>query len=130
LRYFTADRALGVSSADLYSLLMPEVPRPDKTSSAGGDGDVGTRYRTPITAKRVQPLALFAGVLHTDENGLVNTYFDLPEFVGKLRLMAVAYAGSSCGCEEANVLVRGPLLVQSSFPRFVAPGDRFSAPIV
>ena len=47
----------------------------------------------------------------------------------KLRLMAVASGGPSFGSGEAAVLVRSPLLVQSSWPRFAAPGDKFLVPL-
>jgi uncharacterized protein YfaS (alpha-2-macroglobulin family) len=43
--------------------------------------------------------------------------------LGKLRIMAVAYRGESMGSAEGATLVRSPLVVQSSFPRFMAPGD-------
>jgi hypothetical protein len=37
--FFTGVRALAVATADLYGQLMPEVAKPDKTSTPGGDGD-------------------------------------------------------------------------------------------
>ncbi|HEX3357020.1 MAG TPA: MG2 domain-containing protein, partial [Tepidisphaeraceae bacterium] len=126
--FFFTMRALGVTSADLYSDLMPEVARPDKTSAIGGDAgnENEDRHRTPISAKRVRPVALVSGILHTDQNGFAQTSFPLPQFVGKLRVMAVSDAGAKFGCADSDVLVRSPLLVQSSWPRFVAPGDSFS----
>ena len=44
--------------------------------------------------------------------------------------MAVASSGPSFGSGEGRVTVRSPLLVQSSWPRFAAPGDKFLVPIV
>ncbi|MBM3890881.1 MAG: hypothetical protein FJ388_17360, partial [Verrucomicrobia bacterium] len=55
--------------------------------------------------------------------------FNVPEFTGQLRVMAVSYAGRNYGSGEQGVFVRTPLLVQSSWPRFAAPGDRFSVPL-
>lgn len=133
--FFTATRALGVETADLYGQLMPEVPRPDKSSTPGGDDsddaiDAG-RHRSPVSAKRVRPVALFTGVLHTDADGVARGDFTVPQFTGQLRLMAVAYAGKpGFGSADKDVIVRSPLLVQSSWPRFAAPGDRFTVPIV
>ena len=130
LAYFNGKRALAVGSADIYSELMPEVARPEKVSRVGGDGDDMGRHRSPITAKRVKPVALVSPVLHADADGLVQHEFDVPEFTGSLRIMAIAYAGNHFGSAEKPVLVRSPLLVQSSFPRFAAPGDTFEAPLV
>jgi uncharacterized protein YfaS (alpha-2-macroglobulin family) len=130
LGFFTSRRALAVASADAYSELMPEVARPDAASSTGGDGAIGPRHSTPVHAKRVKPVSLVSEVLRTDEHGVARTTLALPEFVGSLRLMAVGYAGARFGSAERNVPVRSPLLVQSSFPRFAAPGDRFEVPLV
>jgi uncharacterized protein YfaS (alpha-2-macroglobulin family) len=44
--------------------------------------------------------------------------------------MAVAYHDGQLGSTDAKMLVRSPLLVQSSWPRFAAPGDRFTVPLV
>ena len=131
LRFFHATRALAVTNGDMYSRLMPEVLRPTAASPVGGDGDGGlSRYRTPVTAQRVRPVALFAGVVHTDAAGLAMAHLPVPQFSGRLRIMAVGSAGSSFGSSEQAVLVRAPLVVQSSFPRFAAPGDRFVVPVV
>jgi len=49
--------------------------------------------------------------------------FDLPDFVGQVRLMAVAYNGSQVSQGEARMRVRYPLVADAYFPRFLAPGD-------
>lgn len=124
--FFTRFRSLGVDTADLFGQLMPEVPKPDKTSAIGGDADAyNPRHMSPVSAKRVKPVALVSGVLHTDENGIAHADFSVPRFIGKLRLMAVASGGPATGSGESAVHVRSPLIVQSSWPRFAAPGDTF-----
>jgi uncharacterized protein YfaS (alpha-2-macroglobulin family) len=130
--FFAGVRALAVATADLYGQLMPEVAKPDKTSSPGGDGgdDGEGRYRSPVAAKRVKPVALFSGVVRTGPDGVARVSFSVPQFAGELRLMAVAYHDAQLGSSDARTLVRSPLLVQSSWPRFAAPGDRFTVPIV
>ncbi|MDB5320668.1 MAG: alpha-2-macroglobulin domain protein, partial [Phycisphaerales bacterium] len=130
LGFFYADRALAVASSDIFGQLMPEVARPEKVSAVGGDKGAGgtPRYRSPVTARRVRPVALFA-VVRTDEQGYASTHLSIPEFAGQLRIMAVAHAGAQYGATDRPLFVRAPLLVQSSFPRFAAPGDRFVAPI-
>src|SRR5438874_1549164 len=52
--YFTRNRSLGVQTADLYSELMPEVPRPQSASAVGGDtgSDYDPRRQSPVAAKR------------------------------------------------------------------------------
>ncbi|HEY2585887.1 MAG TPA: MG2 domain-containing protein [Tepidisphaeraceae bacterium] len=124
--FFTRLRGLGVETADLYGQLMPEVPRAERISAVGGDkSDYDPRHGSPVSAKRVKPVALVSGVLHTDANGIAHADFAVPRFIGKLRLMAVASAGPATGSGESAVHVRSPLIVQSSWPRFAAPGDKF-----
>src|SRR6185295_9308332 len=43
---------------------------------------------------------------------------------GRLRLMAVAWDGANVGSAEAGLVVRDPVVVLSSTPRFLAPGDQ------
>ncbi|HZL35299.1 MAG TPA: MG2 domain-containing protein [Tepidisphaeraceae bacterium] len=129
--YFTGHRALGIKSSDLYSQLMPEVPRPGKQSTVGGDegSAFGLRRGSPVGARRVKPVALICGLLHTDSQGLAHADFSLPQFTGQLRIMAVASEEKRFGSADVPVLVRSPLLVQSSWPRFATPGDTFSVPL-
>ena len=134
LAFFTSRRALGVRWFDIYDQLMPEVARPDKQSVVGGDGsgkddDIDAGHMTPVVARRVKSVSLVSPVLHTDANGIAHADFSLPEFVGQLRLMAVAYGTREFGCQKREVFVRSPLLVQSSWPRFAAPGDSFAVPL-
>jgi len=131
--FFTQPRALGVGWWDIYTLLMPEVAKPDPVSAIGGDGgeeDVdSSRHQTPVTARRVRSAAMATGVLHTDDHGLAHADFPIPEFSGQLRISAVAFGQKSFGAGDKPTLVRSPLLVQSSWPRFAAPGDVFTVPL-
>ena len=43
--------------------------------------------------------------------------------------MAVAVEGNSFGSAESSLVVASPLLAELSLPRFVAPGDKFLAPV-
>src|SRR6185312_3315310 len=73
--------------------------------------------------------ALVSPVLHTDSAGMAHADFPVPQFTGKLRLMAVASQGPRFGSGESATLVRSPILVQSSWPRFAAPRDHFLVPL-
>lgn len=130
LGFFYAPRAAGVESLDIFSQLMPEVARAEKVSAIGGDGaPVDTaRYRSPVSARRVRSVALFVS-LRTNEQGIATTNLSILEFTGQLRFMAVAHSGNGYGAADRPLFVRSPILVQSSFPRFAAPGDRFNVPV-
>jgi len=57
-------------------------------------------------------------------NGEAFVNVALPAFNGTVRLMAVAWSGGAVGQGEADMLVRDPVVVTASLPRFLAPGDR------
>ncbi|MBV8780639.1 MAG: hypothetical protein JO353_04515, partial [Phycisphaerae bacterium] len=126
--YFTRLHALDVKTVDTYASLMPDT---DRTGDIGGDRELAndSRHSSPISARRVKSLALISDLLHADANGLVQADFSLPPFVGKARVMAVAFRGDRYGASEQFVTVRSDLVVHSSWPRFAAPGDHFRVPL-
>jgi hypothetical protein len=129
--FFYCLRRLGVQSADNFANLMPDLIQPAVASShTGGDGGLGMRRLSPISAERVKPVVLWAGTQNADSSGMVNVQFDVPRFMGRLRVMAVAATGPRFGSGEATVFVRGPVMVQDNLPRFLAPGDRAEASFV
>src|SRR5690606_2158387 len=54
----------------------------------------------------------------------VEISFDIPEFNGTARVMAVAWSKHAVGQASSNVVIRDPLVVTASQPRFLAKGDR------
>jgi len=56
-------------------------------------------------------------------DGYARTSFDLPSFNGTVKVMAVAWSKKAVGQANADVLVRDPVVVTASLPRFLSPGD-------
>lgn len=76
----------------------------------------------------IDTVSLWSGTLLTDADGRVETSLDLPEFNGRLRLMAVASAtNGALGSDDARLLVTRPYVMRPSLPRFVYPDDDFEA---
>ena len=134
IRAFLAQRALAVGSHDLYSLLMPLLTEDQAVAAAhiGGDGGAGALMRrlNPVRASRFRPVALWRGAVVTGADGTGEATLHVPEFTGRLRLMAVAHDAVRTGSAETPVTVKRPLVVQPALPRFAAPGDRFQAELV
>ena len=130
--FFFAPRRSPITLYDLYARLMPEtLKKINGTSSAPGGGMVAAirKRLNPIKARRFKPVALWSGTVETDTNGVAKMVFDVPEFTGELRIMAVAIDRSRLGCADQPLVVKRPLIVQSSLPRFLAPSDQFVLPI-
>lgn len=134
LEKFLEQRRLAVAQNDLYSLLMPPLEDEGADGAAahpGGDGSATLMRRlNPVRANRFKPVALWAGAVPTGADGRGTAVLDVPEFTGKLRVMAVAYDRARLGAAEQPVTVKRPLVVQPALPRFAAPGDRFQASLV
>ncbi len=131
--FFMAVRRPAVALRDLYSLLMPELEKSvgGEPSSPGGDdllAGLGKRLN-PVKARRFKPVALWSAAVMTDASGRARVEFEVPEFTGQLRLMAVAVDRQRLAAAERKVAVARPLVVQSSLPRFLAPADAFSLPV-
>lgn len=125
--FFLGKRRLGIETEDLYSMILPEIK---SKSSVGGDLEAARkRQLTPISFRRVKPVSLWSGIIHTDNRGFGKATFKVPEFSGTLRLMAVASQNDRFGNGEKKVIVRRPLQMTPTFPRFLAGGDRFSVPV-
>ena len=50
--------------------------------------------------------------------------FDIPDFAGTVRVMAVAWSKDKVGRASGDVIVRDPVVVTATLPRFLLTGDR------
>ncbi|MDP4260949.1 MAG: MG2 domain-containing protein [Bacteroidota bacterium] len=126
--YFYQKRALQVSDYDLYPLLFAEVRA--RLSSTGGDGESDLSKRNnPMPAKRIKVVSYWSGITKTDGNGEADFQFDIPQFSGELRLMAVSYKGSGFGAAENTMTVADPIVISTALPRFLSPGDTVNVPV-
>ena len=126
--YFYQKKALQVDAFDLYPLLFPEVRA--KLSSSGGDADLEMKKRVnPMPAKRIKILSYWSGIAKANGSGEANFEFDIPQFSGEVRLMAVAYKDQSFGASENTMTVADPIVISTALPRFLSPGDTVTVPI-
>ena len=130
--YFYRQRGLKTRSFDLYNGILPEIANVTDNSSTGGDAASQAARRKRINTgsiTRVKPVSLWSGFVKTDGNGRGTVQFKIPQFNGKLRLMAVAFAGADYGAAETYLTVREPIVLTPTFPRFLAGGDKLRIPV-
>ncbi len=118
--HYFGQRKLGMEIRDLYGRLIDGTQGNPTALRSGGDGGSSGGEAPPPTEEL---LALFSGVLTADDAGRVTARFNLPEFNGTMKLMAVVWSESGVGNAEQDVLVRDPVVVSAALPRFLAPGD-------
>ena len=129
LDFFYGKKKLHLNPYDIYSLIFPEAARAESHLSAAGDKAMfemaRKRHLNPVKSRRVKPVALWTGIVKTDATGKARVEFAVPEFNGKLIIMAVATQGDKFGSATDEVTVRDKIVLQESFPRFVSPNDVF-----
>jgi uncharacterized protein YfaS (alpha-2-macroglobulin family) len=126
--YFYQKKALQVTGYDLYPLLFPELRA--KISSTGGDAEAMMDKRVnPMPAKRIKVVSYWSGLQKADGNGNASFEFDVPQFSGELRLMAVSFKGQNFGSGANTMTVADPIVISTALPRFLSPGDTVTVPV-
>ncbi len=133
--HFMGKRALGTRLYDIYGrLLLGEKGRRGSLNT-GGDFAAERmmtmskpakmqQNRAGLTTRVRRAVALVSRDVTVDNNGQAQITWDMPDFVGQLRLMAVAYSADKMGQAEAPLIVRDPIAADLILPRFMAPADQ------
>ncbi|MDM9620635.1 alpha-2-macroglobulin family protein [Rhizobium sp. S96] len=119
--WYFGQRQLGLEIRDLYGRLIDGSLGATGKLRTGGDGGAIALQASPPTQKLV---AFFSGPIKLDAEGKAKVSFDIPQFNGTARLMAVAWSKSGVGHATRDVIIRDPVVVTASLPRFLAPGDK------
>ncbi|SEU09633.1 Ig-like domain-containing alpha-2-macroglobulin family protein [Stigmatella erecta] len=124
LKELIAKRALGVETYETigWTLLVPPA---GNSRSTGGDegGDASGRVQP------VKPVALWSGVVPVPASGKLSLPFSIPQYRGAVRVMAVTAGAKRVGRASAQVLVRDPLVLQATLPRFLTQNDEIQIPV-
>ena len=127
--HFYSKPALGVRTYDLYNEVMSNYGRNiDQLFSIGGDGalpeveNVEKANRFKSVVKHIGPFFLEADAQNVHE-------FKMPNYIGNVRFMLVAANEEQYGSYEKNVPVKQDLMVLTTLPRTLAPGDNVNVPL-
>ena len=120
------ERGLGMRLASNMTTVAPQVPEGMKGAREPGGG--GGAAGADILRSRFQTTAFFLASVVTDAQGNATVTAKLPDNLTTFRVMAVAVtAGDRYGKGQSSMLVTRPLLARQALPRFVRPGDDFTA---
>ncbi len=118
-----ARQALGVRSFETVGWTL--LSRPASTGRRTGGDAAGSLGRVQM----VKPVALWSGLIGIPKTGKTTLNFGLPAYRGSLRVMAVVASATRMGHAAASVVVREPLVLQTTAPRFLLTGDRALIPV-
>ncbi|ODR92824.1 hypothetical protein A8M32_03160 [Sinorhizobium alkalisoli] len=119
--WYFGQRRLGLEIRDFYGRLIDGSLGATGRLRTGGDGGQMALQASPPTEKLV---AFFSGPVKLDADGRADVSFDIPQFNGTARVMAVAWTKAGVGHASTDVVIRDPVVVTASLPKFLAPGDR------
>jgi hypothetical protein len=118
--YYLGQRQLSAELRDLYGQLIDGMQGTRGQIRTGGDAG-GELSGSPPTQP---PLALYSGVVTVGPDGSAEVAFDIPAFAGTVRVMAVAWSKDKVGRAAGDVIVRDPVVLTATLPRFLLTGDR------
>jgi alpha-2-macroglobulin len=119
--YYLGQRRLTAEVRDLYGQLIDGMQGTRGQIRTGGDSAGAELQGSPPTQK---PLALYSGIVTVGADGTAEISFDIPEFAGTARVMAVAWNATKLGRATVDVTVRDPVVLTATLPRFLLNGDR------
>jgi uncharacterized protein YfaS (alpha-2-macroglobulin family) len=121
--YFWGQRRFSIDVRDEYNrLLTREGKGSSIRTGAGSDGggSVGGAGLTVVPAKSI---SLFDNEVQLDSSGRGFIELAVPDFQGRLRLMAVASSNKSTGSVQKYLTVRDKVVSTVVMPNFLAPDD-------
>ncbi len=119
--YYLGQRRLTAEVRDLYGQLIDGMQGARGQIRSGGDMAGAELSGSPPSQA---PLSLYSGLVTVGADGAANVHFDIPAFAGTVRVMAVAWSEDKVGQATGDVIVRDPVVLTATLPRFLRTGDR------
>jgi len=119
--YYLGQRRLTAEIRDLYGQLIDGMQGARGQIRSGGDAAGAELSGSPPTQAL---LALYSGIVTIGRDGTAQVGFDIPAFAGTVRVMAVAWSKDKVGKAAGDVVVRDPVVLTATLPRFLRTGDK------
>ena len=132
--HFFKKQKLGIKTFDLFSSIIG-AHKGDifRLFSIGGDleteKDYAASQREPRVKKRFEAVSMFRGPEMTNNRGYAKVSFEMPNYIGAVRVMVVSARGGSYGMAEKTVPVKTEMMVLPTLPRILGPEDKIVVPV-
>ncbi|WP_298313755.1 MG2 domain-containing protein [uncultured Aquimarina sp.] len=127
---FYAREALGVKTWDVYDDVIGAYGGSiNQIFSIGGDGEAGGSKSKK--ANRFKPMVVYKGPFELKKGETKSHKIKIPKYIGSVRTMIVASDATNAayGSAEKTTPVRKPLMVLTSIPRKITPGEKVTIPV-
>jgi hypothetical protein len=125
---FYAREALGVKTWDLFDLVLgASAGRMQRIITIGGDEEIVGK--DDKTANRFKPMVRYFGPYELGKDKKEKITFKMPNYIGSVRVMAIAAKEGAYGSTEKTVPVKKPLMVLATLPRVLGPEEDVVLPV-
>ncbi|MDY8137030.1 alpha-2-macroglobulin family protein [Aquimarina sp. 2201CG5-10] len=127
---FYAREALGVKTWDIYDDVIGAYGgNINQIFSIGGDAEAGGSKSKK--ANRFKPMVVYKGPFELKKGETRSHEIRIPKYVGSVRTMIVASDAENAayGSVDKTTPVRKPLMVLTSIPRKITPGEKVTIPV-
>ena len=119
-KWFHQQQKLAYEIRDFYGRLIDGMRADRGKLRSGGDASDPSMQGNPTVETVV---SLFSGIVNVREDGTASVDFDLPDFNGTVRVMAVAWSKDRMGHGSGDLVVRDAVAMTIAVPRFLTLGD-------
>ncbi len=105
---------------DFYGRLIDGMRADRGKLKSGGDAGGPAMQGNPTVETVV---SLFSGIVQVKDDGTASVDFELPDFNGTVRVMAVAWSKDKVGHGSGDLIVRNAVALTVAVPRFMTLGD-------
>jgi len=129
--YFFRKERYRILNYDMYGSIIGSIKGDIyKKFAIGGDmEEIRIKTESAKKPRRFKPVVLFKGPITTDINGEAEVEFEMPNYIGSVRIMIVAAGERSYGCAEKIVPVKKELMLLPTLPRVIGPDETFVLPV-
>ena len=128
-KHFYAKQALGVKTWDMYDNVIGAYgAQLDRILGIGGDGE-NQKKKGGKKANRFKPMVKFLGEFKLKEGETANHKINMPNYIGRVRVMVVARNKKAYGSVDKSVKVKKPLMVLATLPRVLGPNEELNIPV-
>jgi len=127
-QHFFSKEALNVKTWDMYRDIFHRFLGEYKSLLAVG-GDESGSIPNEAQAQRFKPTVKFKGPFILEAGEVANHTEQISEYVGSVRTMVIATNGKAFGKAQAESKVLKPLMLYSTLPRVLGPGEQLKLPV-
>jgi hypothetical protein len=118
-KWFAQQQKLSFEIRDFYGKLIDGMRADRGKLRSGGDGSAALQGNPTVETV----VSLYSGIVKVKDDGTASVSFDLPDFNGTVRFMAVAWSKDKVGHGSGDLIVRDAVALTAAVPRFMTLGD-------